>query len=65
MSSVADLFQRVLSLSEFDSDSREALTTLHRYFAVDFPECSLALILVRDQPPGPAPRRRGGRFGHW
>jgi len=52
MSSVADLFQRVLALSEFDSDSREALTTLHGYFAADFPECSLALMLVRDQPPG-------------
>lgn len=52
MSSVADLFQRVLALSEFDSDSREALTTLHSHFAGDFPQCSLALILVRDQPPG-------------
>ena len=50
--SVADLFQRVLTLSEFDSDSREALTTLQRYFAADFPQCSLALMLVRDQPPG-------------
>jgi sigma-B regulation protein RsbU (phosphoserine phosphatase) len=50
--SVADLFQRVLALSEFDSDSREALTTLHTYFAADYPECSLALMLVRDQPPG-------------
>jgi sigma-B regulation protein RsbU (phosphoserine phosphatase) len=52
MSSVADLFQRVLTLSEFDGDSREALVTLHRYFASDYPECSLALMLVRDQPPG-------------
>ncbi len=50
--SVADLFQRVLTLSEFDSDSREALTTLHTHFAADFPECSLALMLVRDQPRG-------------
>ncbi|HEX4482134.1 MAG TPA: PP2C family protein-serine/threonine phosphatase [Rudaea sp.] len=52
MSSGVDLFQRVLRLSDFDGDSREAMRTLHRYFASDFPECSLALLLVRDQPPG-------------
>ncbi len=52
MSSATDLFQRVLALSEFNGDSREAMTTLHRYFSTDFPECSLALMLVRDQPPG-------------
>jgi phosphoserine phosphatase RsbU/P len=52
MSSVADLFQRVVTLSEFDGDSRQAMITLHRYFASDFPGCSLALMLVRDQPAG-------------
>ena len=52
MTAVADLFQRVLALSEFNGDSREAMTTLHDHFSTDFPECSLALMLVRDQPPG-------------
>jgi sigma-B regulation protein RsbU (phosphoserine phosphatase) len=46
------LFQRVLTLSGFDGDSREALTELHTYFAADFPDCSVALMLVRDQPTG-------------
>jgi len=52
MDSVGNLFKRVLGLSAFDGDSREALKTLHSYFAVDFPDCSVALMLVRDQPPG-------------
>lgn len=47
-----ELFQRVLALSAFDGDSRAALVELHTYFAADFPECSLALMLVRDQPAG-------------
>jgi phosphoserine phosphatase RsbU/P len=48
----ATLFERVLKLSAFDGDSRAALTTLHAYFATDFPACSLALLLVRDQDAG-------------
>ena len=52
MTPVPDLFKRVLALSVFDGDSRAALTTLYAYFAQDFPDCSLALLLVRDQPPG-------------
>jgi phosphoserine phosphatase RsbU/P len=52
MTSTHDLFKRVLQLSAFDGDSREAMTTLYAYFAQDFPDCSLALLLVRDQPPG-------------
>jgi sigma-B regulation protein RsbU (phosphoserine phosphatase) len=46
------LFERVLKLSAFDGDSRAALTTLHAHFAADFPACSLALLLVRDQEAG-------------
>src|SRR5450432_4089780 len=48
----ASSFERILSLSAFDSDSRAALRTLHAHFATDFPDCSLALLLVRGQPPG-------------
>lgn len=47
-----DLFQRVLTLSAFDGDSRAALVELQAYFAADFPQCSVALMLVRDQPAG-------------
>lgn len=49
MTSHRDLFERILRLSEFDGDSRAALKALHAYFATDFPDCSLALLLVRDQ----------------
>ncbi|MEP6482875.1 MAG: PP2C family protein-serine/threonine phosphatase [Rudaea sp.] len=52
MHSTNDLFKRIIGLSAFDGDSREALTTLHSYFSADFPDCSLALMLVRDQPAG-------------
>ena len=43
------LFERVLNLSAFNADSRTALATLHAHFAGDFPDCSLALLLVRAQ----------------
>jgi sigma-B regulation protein RsbU (phosphoserine phosphatase) len=46
------LFERVLNLSAFNSDSRAALSTLHAHFAGEFPDCSLALLLVRGQNPG-------------
>lgn len=46
------LFDRVLRLSAFDGDSRAGLLALHAYFAVDFPDCSLALLLVHGQGPG-------------
>jgi sigma-B regulation protein RsbU (phosphoserine phosphatase) len=46
------LFERVLNLSAFNEDSRAALRALHAHFAGDFPDCSLALLLVRDQAPG-------------
>ena len=52
MTTASNLFKRVLELSVFDGDSRAAMTTLYAYFAQDFPDCSLALLLVRDQPPG-------------
>lgn len=47
----ASSFERILSLSAFDGDSRAALRALHRHFATDFPDCSLALLLVRGQTP--------------
>jgi len=46
------LFDRVLNISAFDGDSRAALRTMHAHFAHDFPDCSLALLLVRGQVPG-------------
>src|ERR1041385_3291587 len=46
------LFERVLNLSAFNSDSRAALSTLHAHFGGEFPDCSLALLLVRGQRPG-------------
>lgn len=52
MAGIDELFQRVLALSAFDGDSRDALNELHTYFAADFPDSSLALMLVRDQPAG-------------
>jgi phosphoserine phosphatase RsbU/P len=48
----ASSFERILSLSAFDGDSRAALRTLHAHFAAEFPDCSLALLLVRGQPAG-------------
>ena len=52
MSSAPALFERILALSRFDGDSRTALIALHEYFSVDFPDCSLALLLVRGQDAG-------------
>lgn len=52
MPAVPSLFDRVLKLSAFDGDSRAALLALHAYFATDFPDCSLALLLVHEQPAG-------------
>src|SRR5689334_16496821 len=46
------LFERVLSLSAFNADSRAALLALHAHFAGEFPDCSLALLLVSGQPVG-------------
>jgi len=46
------LFERILALSAFDSDSRAALTAMHTHFSDDFPGCSLALLLVRSQGAG-------------
>lgn len=47
-----DLFDRVLKLSAFDGDSRSGLRAAHAYFSADFPDCSLALLLVRGQGEG-------------
>jgi len=52
MASFPSLFDRLLALSAFDSDSRAALVAIHAHFGGDFPDCSLALILVRDQGSG-------------
>jgi len=43
---------RILRLSAFDGDSAAALRTLHAHFAARFPDCSLALVLVRGAPTG-------------
>ena len=43
---------RILRLSAFDGDSAAALRTLHAHFAERFPDCSLALVLVRDLAQG-------------
>ncbi|MGH8123866.1 MAG: PP2C family protein-serine/threonine phosphatase [Rudaea sp.] len=51
MPAPSPLFDRVLKLSAFDGDSRAALLALYAYFAVDFPHCSLALLLVHGQGP--------------
>ncbi|HEX6833085.1 MAG TPA: PP2C family protein-serine/threonine phosphatase [Rudaea sp.] len=52
MASIPDLFDRILRLSAFDGDARAALAALHAHFAVDFPDCSLALLFVLGQPRG-------------
>lgn len=52
MPAAPTLFERILALSSFDSDSRAALIALHAHFGVDFPDCSLALLLVRQQGAG-------------
>jgi sigma-B regulation protein RsbU (phosphoserine phosphatase) len=43
---------RILELSSFDGDSAGALRALHAHFAARFPDCSLALVLVGELPPG-------------
>lgn len=48
MPGTATLFDRLLALSAFDSDSRAALIAMHAHFSADIPQCSLALLLVRD-----------------
>jgi sigma-B regulation protein RsbU (phosphoserine phosphatase) len=52
MTAVTELFERVRRLSAFDGDARAALPALHAHFAADFPDCSVALLLVRGEPPG-------------
>lgn len=48
----ATLFNRVLSISAFEGDSRAALRTMHAHFGHELPDCTLALLLVRGQEPG-------------
>jgi sigma-B regulation protein RsbU (phosphoserine phosphatase) len=52
MTATPSQFDRILSLSAFDSDSRAALIALHAHFSFEFPQSSLALLLVRKQPAG-------------
>lgn len=52
MPPVSDLFDRVLALSRFDGDSRSGLRAAHAHFSADFPDCSLALLLVHGQGDG-------------
>jgi len=47
-----ELFNRVLNISAFDGDSSAALRAMHDHFAPDLPDCTLALLLVRGEPPG-------------
>ena len=44
--------ERILRLSAFDGDSAAALRALHEHFSARFPDCSLALVLIGDLPPG-------------
>ncbi len=52
MSNPRSTFDRVLTLSAFDGDSRAALRAMHAHFAHDLPDCTLALLLVRGQAAG-------------
>ncbi len=49
MSDSDSLFNRLLQLSAFDGDSDAALRVMRSHFADQFADCSLALLLVRDQ----------------
>ncbi len=42
--------QHLLHISAFDGDSSGALRAIRNYFEKELPDCSLALLLVRDQP---------------
>src|SRR5512140_213927 len=46
------LFDRVRDISAFDGDSRAALKRMHAHFVPDLPDCTVALLLVRREPPG-------------
>jgi len=48
------LLESLLELSSFSGDSAAALRALAQHFAHLLPGCHVALILVRDQPPGTA-----------
>jgi len=52
MSDPHSTFDRVLTLSAFDGDSRDALRAMHAHFAHDLPACTLALLLVSGQAEG-------------
>ena len=52
MSDPRSTFDRVLTLSAFDGDSRAALRAMHAHFARDLPDCTVALLLVRGQVAG-------------
>jgi sigma-B regulation protein RsbU (phosphoserine phosphatase) len=52
VSSILPTLDRILRLSAFDGDSAAALRTVHAHFAERFPDCSLALVLVRGLAPG-------------
>ena len=55
------LLENLLELSRFSGDSDAALKALGQYFAHFLPGCHIALMLVRDQPPGSA--RLAGLIG--
>ena len=52
LATAGSALHRILRLSAFDGDSAAALRALHAHFAVRFPDCSLALVLVSSLPQG-------------
>ncbi len=46
------LAERLRALSEFNGDATAALHTIHGYLSRHIGDCALALLLVRDAPPG-------------
>ncbi|MEP7041811.1 MAG: PP2C family protein-serine/threonine phosphatase [Dokdonella sp.] len=52
MSPIPATLDRILRLSAFDGDTAAALRAIHAHFSARFPDCSLALVLVRDLPQG-------------
>ena len=55
------LLENLLELSRFSGNSVGALKALSQHFAHLLPDCHIALMLVRDQPPGSA--RLAGLIG--
>ncbi len=48
------LTERLLDLSRFDGDAGAAVLAVHAFLAPTYPDCALALMLVRGEPRGSA-----------